>query len=77
MILDISTQYFYDTLRVSAPYMRGMDTPTYVEMNIKENKKTKGGQRRERGREREKEGERQRDRDRERVGKGEIERERE
>ena len=39
MTLDISTLYSYDTLRVLAPGMRGMDTPPYGEMGIKEKKR--------------------------------------
>ena len=39
MILDISTLESYDTLRVLAPKIRGLDTPLYGGMRIKENKK--------------------------------------
>ena len=39
MILNIFTPYSYDTLPVLAPEMRGMDTPPYGEMRIKEKKR--------------------------------------
>ena len=38
MILDISTLCSYDTLRV-APEIRGLNTPPYGGMRIKEKKK--------------------------------------
>ena len=47
MILDISTLCSYDTLRVLAPGMRGMDTPPYDGMRIKEKKENEKGRKRE------------------------------
>ena len=69
MILDISTLYSYDTLRVLTPQMRGMDTPPYIEMRIKERKKKRKveRERRERDKERDRETERERQTDRERL----------
>ena len=52
MILDIYTLYSYDTLRVLASEIRGMDTPPYGEMRIKEKKENEKGRERERERER-------------------------
>ena len=39
MILDISTLCSYDTLRVLAPEIRGLNTPPYGGMRIKGKKK--------------------------------------
>ena len=52
MILDISTLYSYDTLRVLAPEIRGLDTPPYGGMRIKEKMKMRKVGREERDRER-------------------------
>ena len=37
MILDISTLCSYDTLRILAPEIRGLNTPPYGRMRIKKN----------------------------------------
>ena len=39
MILDISTLCYYETLRILAPEIRGLNTPPYGGMRIKEKKK--------------------------------------
>ena len=46
MILDISTLCSYDTLRILAPEIRGLNTPPYGGMRIKEKKENEIGRKR-------------------------------
>ena len=46
MVIDISTLYSYDTLRILAPKIRGLITQPYGGMRIKEKKENEIGRKR-------------------------------